>query len=96
MNHWFWFIHLENSKFGYLLIGWSSVKKTTFDFNQTFDRFQSKLSNEAHEFINELISFFGGHFYSHYGTLHTRHFCSQYCDKKIILSHGCLKAKVSS
>ncbi len=31
-----------------------------------------------------------------YGLLHTRHFCTQYCDKKIILSHGCLKAKVSS
>jgi len=30
------------------------------------------------------------------GSLHTRHFCTRYCDKKIILSHGCLKAKVSS
>ncbi len=40
-------------------------------------------------------------FLSHLGLLHTRHFCAQYCDKKycnkkIILSHRCLKAKVSS
>jgi len=30
------------------------------------------------------------------GPRHTRHFGTQYCDKKIFLSHGYLKAKVSS
>jgi len=31
-----------------------------------------------------------------YGLIHTRHFGIQYCDKKIILSHRYLLAKVSS
>jgi len=34
--------------------------------------------------------------FAHLGPMHTRYFCTWYCDKKIILSHGCLKSKVSS
>ncbi len=30
------------------------------------------------------------------GLIYTRHFCTQYCDKNIFLSHRCLKTKVSS
>jgi len=30
------------------------------------------------------------------GPIHTRHYCAQYCDKKIFFGQGCQQAKVSS
>ncbi len=41
------------------------------------------------EFISYLQKFFKG-------LIYTRHFCTQYCDKNIFLSHRSLQAKVSS